>query len=233
MEEKVQSRILSFFRDVFFENFVNALSSKRFVLIRYNDKKSAATFDLIKKIKRDRETWVTYNEAYQIAMLVQKTKKISGDVAEVGVFKGGTAKIIAQLKGKKNLYLFDTFEGLPDRTKHDDAVLYKGRFNVFFEEVKAYFKNEKGVFFYKGIFPQTAASIENKHFSFVHLDVDLYRSTLDSLKFFYPRMSKGGVIISHDYMTIEGVSKAFDKFFEDKPEAIIELSGSQCLVVKI
>lgn len=233
MEEKVQSRILSFFRDVFFENFAKVLAAKRFVLIRYNDKKSSSTFDLIKKNKRERETWVTYNEAYQIAMLVKNTQKISGDVAEVGVFKGGTAKIISKLKGKKNLYLFDTFEGLPDRTRHDDAVYYKGRFSIFFEEVKSYFKSEKGVYFYKGIFPQTACPIEKKHFSFVHLDVDLYKSTLDSLKFFYPRMSKGGVIISHDYMTIEGVRKAFDEFFKDKPEVIIELSGSQCVVVKI
>lgn len=45
-------------------------------------------------------------------------------------------------------------------------------------------------------------------------------------------MTKGGVIISHDYPSAAGVKKAFDEFFKDKPEPIIQISGSQCLVVK-
>ncbi len=49
-------------------------------------------------------------------------------------------------------------------------------------------------------------------------------------------MQKGGVIMSHDYVasdgSITGVKKAFDEFFKNKPEPIIELSGSQCIIVK-
>ena len=67
----------------------------------------------------------------------------------------------------------------------------------------------------------------------VHLDVDLYKSTLDCLKFFYPRVNKGGIIISHDYPSVNGVKKAFDEFFKDKPEPIIRVSYNQCLIVKI
>ena len=74
----------------------------------------------------------------------------------------------------------------------------------------------------------------NKKFSFVHLDVDLYKSTLDCLKYFYPRVSRGGVIISHDYPNSDGVNKAFDEFFQDKPEIIIEpFATGQCLIVKV
>jgi len=86
--------------------------------------------------------------------------------------------------------------------------------------------------FYKGLFPSTANPIKNKNFSFVHLDLDLYEGTLDSIKFFYPRMSKGGIILTHDYKSAQGVKKAFDGFFKDKPEPLIEMSGSQCLIVK-
>ena len=46
-------------------------------------------------------------------------------------------------------------------------------------------------------------------------------------------MNKGGVIMSHDYMEFTGVRKAFDEFFEDKEEVIIELSGTQCLILKL
>jgi hypothetical protein len=70
-------------------------------------------------------------------------------------------------------------------------------------------------------------------FSFVHLDVDLYQSTLSGLEWFYPRLNRGGVLISHDYTIAKGVRKAFDEFFIDKPECLIELSGSQVAFVKL
>lgn len=48
-------------------------------------------------------------------------------------------------------------------------------------------------------------------------------------------MNAGGVIISHDYPDSKGVKRAFDEFFKDKPEIIIELPGhdGQCLVIKV
>ncbi len=67
----------------------------------------------------------------------------------------------------------------------------------------------------------------------MHLDVDLYESTLNCLKLFYPKMSEGGVIITHDYTLSEGVKKAFDEFIFDKQEPIITLFGSQSMIVKI
>ena len=69
-------------------------------------------------------------------------------------------------------------------------------------------------------------------FSFVHMDVDLYESTKSCLDFFYPRMSRGGVIISHDYLGSIGVKTAFDEYFKDKPEPVLEVTDSQCLIVK-
>lgn len=39
--------------------------------------------------------------------------------------------------------------------------------------------------------------------------------------------------MSHDYISIPAVRKAFDDYFKDKPEPIIEMSGSQCLIVKL
>jgi len=87
--------------------------------------------------------------------------------------------------------------------------------------------------FYRGLFPSTAGPVESKKFSFVHLDVDLYESTRDSLKFFYPRLSPGGILISHDFVSSDGVDAAFREFFADKPEPVIELTGYQCMFVKL
>ncbi|MCP4540392.1 MAG: hypothetical protein GY832_24910 [Chloroflexi bacterium] len=62
--------------------------------------------------------------------------------------------------------------------------------------------------YHPGLFPKTGAFVSEKEFSFVYLDVDVYQSTKESLEFFYPRMTKGGIILSHDYQ-YPGVRQAF------------------------
>ena len=110
---------------------------------------------------------------------------------------------------------------------------YEGKFAASFESVKAYLKDAKNVYFYKGIFPETSDPVKEKTFSMVNLDVDCYESTKSCLEFFYSRMSPGGIILSHDYITAPGVKKAFDDFFAGKAEPVLETAGSQCLVVKV
>ncbi len=190
--------------------------------------------DLIKRIKGETEMLLGDPEAYLIYTTVRKTEKIEGDIAEVGVYKGGSAKLIREVT-RKPLHLFDTFEGLPELHEKDNPNQFqKGNYSASLEGVKNYLHGYPNIHFYKGRFPLTAAPIKNKKFSFVHLDVDIYESTLDCLKFFYPRMNKGGVIISHDYPGSDGVRRAFDEFFENRPEIIIEpFATGQAFVVKV
>lgn len=204
------------------------------VISWYREPDRKRVLDLIEKIKKENDVLLQDNEAYQIYMAVKRTEKIKGDIAEVGTYRGGSAKIICEAKGNRVLHLFDTFEGLPELSPNDNPQqFHKGQFIASFEDVKNYLKNYPNVHFYKGLFPSTADPIKNKKFSFVHLDVDLYETTLASIKFFYPRMNKGGIILSHDYINAPGVRKAFDDFFKDKTEPVIEMSGRQCLIVKL
>lgn len=178
-------------------------------------------------------------EAWQLYMATKNTLKVSGDIAEVGVYKGGTAKLISFAQGNRHLHLFDTFEGMPPPTKEDASSVNKWQQNIgdttvgTLEEVQAFLFDLPKVSYYKGIFPETGEPVKDKKFSLVHLDVDFYKGTKDSLAFFYPRMSQGGIIISHDYNQFAGVRQAFNEFFMDKPEPLVELSGSQVLIVKV
>lgn len=172
------------------------------------------------------------DEAYLIHSVVLATAKLEGDIAEVGVFWGGTARVICEAKGDRRLHLFDTFEGLPEPDEIDSAF-QKGQYACSLESVRDYLSGFPRVQFYKGYFPATGEPVKDRSFSFVHLDVDLYTSTLQALEFFYPRMEPGAIIISHDYVEFPGVRKAFDEFFEHKSEPVVELSGNQCLVTKI
>lgn len=130
--------------------------------------------------------------------------------------------------------MFDTFEGLPSTNEKDDVSMNKNQYSASYDLVSRYLQNYPRIFLHRGFFPrETSDRVKDKKFAFVHLDVDLYQSTLESLEFFYPRMSKGGIILSHDYSSLKGVNSAFNEFFADKPESIIELSTSQCLVVRV
>lgn len=229
----------------FIRNLVNKYyATKGMALVSSHSAKIIETFKLIDQIKIYQSSNIKHTEkdhkfisdldAYLICTMLEKVKKIEGDIAEVGVYKGGSAKLICQITNKP-IYLFDTFEGLPDVGEHDSPILFhKGDYRGSLESVKEYLKGYPNLHFCKGLFPDTGEIVKNKKFSFVHLDVDLYKSTVDSLEFFYPRMSKGGVILSHDYPTTKGVKKAFDEFFKDKLEIINEPFGTkEALVIKL
>jgi hypothetical protein len=220
---------------IFPRNFVsNLYLNANLVIVSYNDIHRAKVLELAKKIKKENEMLLGYNEAYQIFMAVKNTEKITGEIAEVGTYKGGSAKLICEAKGNKTLHLFDTFNGLPELGQVDDSnQFHKGQFSASLEDVKKYLDCYNNIYFYKGLFPGNSEVIQDSIFSFVHLDLDLYEATKASLEFFYPRMNKGGIIISHDYINTKGVKKAFDEYFQDKIEPIIEMSGSQCLIVKL
>lgn len=210
----------------------NFLKKFNAAIVTYKDPRRSKIFDLILKIHSENHFLMGYNEAYQLYMCVERTNKIGGNIAEVGAYRGSSSKLICEAKGQRPLFVFDTFEGLPDPTQADGGFK-KGDFSSSFEFVKEYLSNYPNVTVIKGYFPDTATPIENKEFSFVNLDVDLYESTKKCLNFFYTRLKKGGVLLSHDYSTLSGVKRAFDEFFEDKPEVLIEMSGSQCLFVKL
>lgn len=186
--------------------------------------------DQIREVWNNRKMELTPIAAYQLFVTAQSTRKLAGVMAEVGVFQGASAKLICEAVPDKPLHLFDTFEGLP-RTAPIDGDFRQGQYACSLEDVQKYLGDSEGLYYYKGLFPFTAAPIESTRFCFVHLDVDLYRSTIDALKFFYPRMVPGGVILSHDYITAEGPTRAFLEFFADKSEPVIELAANQCVVV--
>jgi len=200
------------------------------------DPAKSRVIDLIRELFQEGRLLMLTNEAYQIYMAVKRTEKIPGSLAEVGVFRGGSAKLICQAKGERMLHLFDTFEGLPEVEEVDSPLFSHGEYIASLEDVTEYLKGYPNVRIYKGLFPATSGPVKEERFAFVSLDVDLRKGTQDCLEFFYPRMSRGGIIITHDYVQAAGVKKAVDDFFADKPETVIEgsgLPGTQALVVKM
>jgi len=183
------------------------------------------------------ETLLTKDRKEKLSIYIQLANCLEGDFAEVGVYKGGSAEIIAIKKNEnKNLYLFDTFEGMPEVNTNVDNFHKKNDFSdTSYSNICLGLKNYKNVFIYKGIFPdEHSDKIKDKKFSLVHIDVDIYKSYIDCLNFFYPKMIDGGIIILDDYSaaTCKGAKIAVDEFFSNKPEKPIWETKPQVCIVK-
>jgi len=179
-------------------------------------------------------TLVDRTRCYILYQVARETSHLAGEVAEVGVYKGGTAKLLAQTVLQKTVHLFDTFSGMPAT----DASLDNHRAGDFEDTslaaVRDHLRECGNVRFYQGLFPSTAGPIEGVQFSLVHVDADIYDSVKACCDFFYPRMGKGGLFVFDDYgfPTCPGARKAVDEFFADKPEIPFYLPTGQCLVVR-
>jgi hypothetical protein len=192
----------------------------------------------VRKLRKQLDMSITPLEAIQLFSLVRATAKLSGCMAEVGVYQGGSARLISKADTSKPLHLFDTFdEGMPEPGATDTSVLWgpprKGQLACPLAQVKKHLRDCAKVYFHQGLFPATAEAVRDETFSFVHTDVGLYSATRAVLEFFYPRLVRGGVIISHDFATGRGPRNAIEEFFKDLPEPVIELPGNQAMIVKI
>jgi O-methyltransferase len=195
-------------------------------------------WDVHLALLRDGRCSQTLHERYNLWTLAKAAARLGGAVAEVGVYRGGSARLLCETGCGTPLHLFDTFEGMPKTNASTDGNFAPGDFaDTSLDDVKNYLAAFADVHFHKGFFPASAAGTEAETLSYrlVHLDVDIRESTLSCLEFFYPKLIRGGLIISHDYgqLTAPGVRSAFDDFFRDKPETVIRLWDTQCVVTKI
>jgi len=212
---------------------VDILARLHFVLLGAHKDKEVVR--LLKRVRKERKCLLTGFEQFLVYSLARSQSRLAGDMAEVGVYTGASAKLICEARGNKPLHLFDTFEGLPPSSAKDRNV-YKGKtrpqYACSLESVQTYLQNYPDIHFYKGLFPDTASPVSDRTFSFIHIDVDLYQSTLACLQVFYPRLQPGGILLSHDYSILSGVKSAFTEFLADKLESLVELPTTQCMIIK-
>jgi O-methyltransferase len=163
----------------------------------------------------------------------------AGDVAEFGVWRGGTALLLherlASRASDRTLHLFDTFAGLPEANPVRDNHHRKGDFADTSEaSVRALFEDAANVRIHPGFFEETVDAVEGRRFCFAHIDADLYSSVLFATEFLFPRLSSGGVIVYDDYgfRTCAGAKAAVDEYFAKTAVTPIYLPTGQCIVIK-
>lgn len=169
-----------------------------------------------------------------------KARNIEGEMAELGVFQGAFAEEMNRLLPEKDLYLFDTFCGFDERDveiekKFGSRNAKQGLFSdTSVSLVRDRLPHPEKVTFCVGYFPDSLPPRLPK-MALVSLDPDLYEPVYQGLKVFYPLLVSGGIILIHDYnsMQFPGVQKAVRKFCEEEKVYVVplmDLHGSAVLI---
>ena len=165
-------------------------------------------------------------------------QNVPGAFAELGVYKGMSARLIHHYAPERMLHLFDTFEGFTGRGAAAELSNLGHSTTLFsdtsLEQAQRFIGGPSPtLMFHQGFFPESieATALHAETFAFVHLDADLYDPTMHGLRFFYPRMARRGILVVHDYNAWPGARRAVDEFFADKPELPIPMPDKSGSVV--
>lgn len=176
---------------------------------------------------------------YYLAAFARHAARLSGAFAECGVFRGGTALMMARVTvaQRTELHLLDSFEGLPQPDFGRDLFYRRGDFANTDQEMVAALLHEAGqrVTVHKGWIPEVFANLPERAWSLVHVDVDLFQPTHDACAYFYPRIVPGGIFVFDEYgfPTCYGERSAVEEFFAERPETPIALPTGQAFVIKV
>jgi O-methyltransferase len=171
-------------------------------------------------------TLVSPDRCHVLYTLARQAARTPGAFVECGVFRGGTAMLLATLG--RPLHLYDTFAGMRETDAERDLHRAGDFADTSVEAVRALVPS---AIFHPGWIPETFNDLPDA-VSFAHIDVDLYQPLLDCCQYLYPRMPNGAFMVFDDYgfPSCPGARQAVDEFFADKPERPLPLVSGSAIV---
>jgi hypothetical protein len=192
----------------------------------------------------------TMTSPERLYALIQAVKylvagRVEGDIVECGVWRGGSIMaaaltLLANHETHRRLYLFDTFEGMPQPTDKDVDVYgrraaqdfgpgRRGRQNSILAMTQDAVRSNVAlvayppdrIHFVQGRVESTIPKGAPDQIALLRLDTDWYESTRHELAHLFPRLVKGGVLIIDDYGHWQGAKRAVDEYFTEEKVAIL------------
>jgi O-methyltransferase len=164
---------------------------------------------------------------YNIQQFAKAAMQHGNLAAEFGVYTGYTTRMLLDMGF--DVIAFDSFEGIKGSGEHD--IMQDGEFSA--EDVLTEtFERITGACVVFGTLPDTLEGRDDM-FNFVHLDLDVYEPTLAVLRYVYPRIHTGGVIVLDDYgyHITPGIKKAVDEFVAESGAKFIYLTSGQGVIL--
>ena len=205
------------------------LKARRILL---NDPKKILLFPAIRKASHYSLTgrYVNYCQLYDALKAV---RDVPGSIVEIGCWEGGMGVLMKYWDKRRETWLFDSFEGLPEfSSKDSEKATIKGMTahkdpklkatNIFKAEESRVYKCAKllgvDVKVRKGWFQDTLpkAMKDIGPIALLHVDADIYASTKYALVTLYDQVSENGVIIFDDYGSWRGCNMAVHEFLAER-----------------
>jgi len=155
-----------------------------------------------------------------LELICRRLETVPGAAAELGVYRGFFARSINRLLPERKLYLFDSFEGFRENAGASESF-QAAHANTGIEKVLAIMPNPENIIVKPGFFPESLNGLEER-FCLASLDVDFEETTLEGLRYFWPRLNKGGCLLLHDWGSpkLPGVARALRRYEQELGESI-------------
>ena len=196
-------------------------------------------------------TGVARLQALVDAVRYCERRGLAGAFCECGVWRGGSVlAMILTLQElgitQRELYLYDTFEGMTEPGEHDTSRHHPPALEVWREARRRQDRPWPELFdpesfseasvretllatgypadrlhFVAGAVEETLPDRAPAELALLRLDTDWYESTRHELAHLYPRLVAGGVLIVDDYGHWEGARRAVDEYFAERPAPLL------------
>lgn len=150
-----------------------------------------------------------------LELMTRQLENVPGAAAELGVYRGQFAGAINQLLPGRKLYLFDSFQGFAPEA--GAALAFQAAHRATSVQlVRSVLPHPEQAVFKPGFFPDSLDGLEET-FCLVSLDVDFFQTTLEGLRYFWPRLSPGGFLLLHDWGNpgLPGVAQALEQYRQE------------------
>lgn len=173
-----------------------------------------------------------WERLYALDQLAARSATLPGDFAECGTHSGTSAFFLCR-RASGSVHLFDSWAGLSIPSEADGHYWSGGDLKSSLDAAQQTLDGFTNVSFHRGWIPERFNDVVDRRFSLVHVDVDLYQPTLDSVVFFWERINGGGVLVCDDYGfdTCPGATAAIDEFF-GRRAPIVRLPTGQAVIIR-
>jgi O-methyltransferase len=155
---------------------------------------------------------------------------LPGDIVECGVWNGGSSALMGaaclyeEPPVDRLIWLFDSFQGLPEPEERDGEKAQKGYFPGYCkgdqQKAREAFRNlglsDNTYRIIPGWFDETLHNAHVTEIALLHIDADWYDSVRTVLDAFYDKVVPGGIIVFDDYGYWEGCQRAVQDFFDTR-----------------
>ena len=205
---------------------------------RHDQKFMSCFYDAVTNDQEQSLIW----RVHTLAWAAKNALNVEGDFVECGVFKGFCSSVILKYLDFQNLarhaYLYDTFEGLPEKTSTEqerrswDYTEYNPE--TIYTGVRERFSNYKNVNIVRGIVPDSFAQEAPEKIAFLHIDMNSEKAEMLALEHLFDRVTPGGVIVFDDFGWTCNVNQMSAElaFMNQHGHHVLELPTGQGVVIK-